>query len=139
GNEADMGAEGQGPRDGPCAPVQGADDAKLAVDRVCRGKERTRGLLAQHVAQAIEGGEEKRRIRLPAAELLDAIESGKARQMGAKPALEGDFVETLPLAHRHGAGEFRAAHAYFSSSSRPIWLRCTSSGPSASRMERACA
>ena len=73
------------------------------------------------VEDPITGREEKRRVGLPAAKLLHRRERSEALEASLQIARERGFIEALPLADRHRAGELFCAHqGYFSSSSRPI-------------------
>ena len=78
-------------------------DARLAIDGVCTGQERTGRLAAQYVnsigsAQPIGG------IGLPTLELLDSQRTGIIGNVALKPFGQTLLIEPVRFPHRHRAG-----------------------------------
>ena len=136
------------PGDRHRAALKRPEHTELAVDGVRRRQQHAVRFLAQHQPAAVGEGRQQRRVRLAAAEARQRHSPVAAVDFLLQEGGEAVAVDAPSGRKRfgpgkaggvHGAIPSVAAQAYFASSSRPIWLRCTSSGPSAKRSLRAWA
>ena len=81
--------------------------AVFALDRVGRGQQLARRLVAQHVTRR-PSFQQVGRVRLPAFELLNLQRPGEPRHVPCRPGLERGQVETVPFLHGHRAHELLA-------------------------------